>query len=313
METFPLFSKLPKELRLAIWWQAAYPIEIFLRAVPKDPAEILRLERLRLKYIVNWSITPEPEYEGYEFDYDQYVDDRFRVEEESTLDYRPVISQPLLACRESFTLIPRVGKWTSLKHGLPAWFSSKLDVLRGEAGIVQQLLRYPVRQTMQNLVVSVEDALGFFFGRDEAECKLFPVITNYFPSLRSVIIESEDARQLKPGHRPKYWLDYYVRHLVHYYWPEDDNRAFVIDVQCINYAHPKEEWITRANCLRVWHNWQKKQNYFWKLYREATDNVLEDSEHDPRNVHDVILESDDELDDPGVWLQKRRPFFNFDG
>lgn len=302
METFPLFSKLPKELRLAIWWQAAYPIEIFLRAVPKDPAEVLRLDRLRQKYVVNWPIT------AYEyFDFDQYVQDRARVADESTLDYRPVVSTPLLACRESFTLIPRVGEWTSLNHGLPAWFSPKLDVLRGEAGIVQQLVDYPVRQTMQNLVVSVEDAMGFFFGRDQAECELFPIIAKRFPSLRSVIIVSKDTRQLKRGSRPKYWLNYYLRPLVSYYWPEDDNRAFVIDIQCINYAHPKEEWITRANCLRVWHTWQKKHNYFWKLVSEANDN----REHDPRNVLHAILESDDDLDDPEVWFQKRRPFHNF--
>lgn len=315
METFRLFSNLPKELRLAIWWQAARPIEIWFRAVPKDPAEVLRLERLRLKYGVRpgWPVSREPEDDGFEFDFDKYLEDKFRVLDESTVDYRPVISPALLACRESFALIPRFGEWSSLDDGLPIWFNPKLDVLRGHCGIVQRLCDYPVGQTMENLVVSVEDASGFFHGQDLAEYMLFPIITSSFPSLQSVIIESKDARQLDRGSMPDYWLDDYLKPLVKYYWPEDDDRAFIIDVQCVNYAHPKEEWITRSNCLRVWHNWQKKRQYYWKLYHEAEGGDQEDDEHDPRNVYDAILESDDELDDPGVWLQKRRPFDNFRG
>lgn len=207
--------------------------------------------------------------------------------------------------------MPTLGEWNTLGDTLPVWFVPELDVVRGEHGAARQLWRHPLGKIMENLVVFVEDAEDFFIGREFGEGMMFHLITDWFSCLKSVIIESKDSRQLEQGKIPDYWLDDYVHNLVEYFWPVDDDRTFVIDIQLINYAHPKEKWITRANCLRVWHNWRQKRQHFWRLYWETTDAVWEENEHDPKNIHHAILESDDELDDPGLWLRKRRPFDNF--
>ncbi|CEJ87724.1 hypothetical protein VHEMI04494 [[Torrubiella] hemipterigena] len=308
METFPLFSRLPTELRLAIWSQAIHPISLLLISVRNDP-EVQSLDKLCLEQPSR--LTTEHEVDNPELDSEQSSEESLEIEDNSTLLYRPIINPPLQACRESFALMPTLGEWNTLGDTLPVWFVPELDVVRGTHGATRQIWRYPLGKIMENLVVFVEDAEDFFFGREFGEGMMFNMITDLFSCLKSVIIESKDSRQLEQGKIPEYWLEDYVDNLVEYFWPEDDDRTFVIDIQLINYAHPKEEWMTRANCLRVWHNWEKKRVHFWRLYWGTTDDVCEEAEYDPKNINHAILESDDELDDPGLWLRKRRPFDNF--
>lgn len=289
METFPLFTKLPVDLRRYIWCMTVRPATIHLSREPLPDDAYPKLgtySSIEAREATNYAL-------------------RIR-EDQSPAQYRVLAVPSLLACREAYEFLHFFFPPLQRLETLPSWFQFNIDTIRCGSHCLPQLSRFSWCSSIETLVVdNVHECAEIFQDPRDGTPIKYNYIAQHFASLRHLTLELEHKHVEKKANDNHWLADSWMWYMEDLYNRDSGRPPVPFYVHVVSPSYPREEWLTPTNYLRVGHEWQKKRNVYLNETREEWESEIV---LDPTVQHHAIAESDDDLDDPAAWFAKRRPF-----